>query len=51
MIAYSFEHDWLCGFQVGLEFPPVDEINLDMKFAVTVCLGILRLTFVLWKVQ
>lgn len=49
MIAYSFDHDWLMGVQLGVEFPPVAEIDPDMKFAVSISLFIVRLTFVLWK--
>lgn len=45
----EFSIDFITGFMVGIEFPPVEEIDEDLKFAVVVTLGIFRIVFTMWK--
>lgn len=41
--------DWITGLSVGLEFPPVKDIDEDLKFAMNIDLFIFRVVFLIWK--
>jgi hypothetical protein len=46
---WEIEGSLITGLMFGIEFPPVDEINEDMRFAMVIDIGIVRLTIVRWK--
>lgn len=43
--------DFLCGMMLGIEFPPVAEIDEDLRFAMVIDLLILRISFLGWKTE